>query len=89
MNETEKYLAYLKALKHPFQKLCRLRFLNPDGSTAFSVDNNEKNKFSGAFVASGTLAVNLQNGTRRTATVTLANLDGAFDYNVNLSLIHI
>lgn len=83
MNETEKYLAYLKALKRPFQKLCRLRFLNPDGSTAFSVDNNEKNKFSGAFVASGTLAVNLQNGTRRTATVTLANLDGAFDYNVN------
>ena len=34
MTEQEKYLAYLRALKGRFQKLCRLRFLNPDGSTA-------------------------------------------------------
>ena len=83
MTEQEKYLAYLRALKGRFQKLCRLRFLNPDGSTAFFVDNNPRNKYSGAFVADGALTVNLQNGVRRTASVTLANVDGAFDYNVN------
>lgn len=83
MTEQQKYLAYLKALKTPFQKLCRLRFLNPDGSTAFVVDNNPLNRFNGAFIAEGTLTVNLQNGVRRTASVTLDNIDGAFDYNVN------
>lgn len=83
MTEQEKYLAYLKALRKPFQKLCRLRFLNPDGSTAFFVDNSQKNRYSGAFIAEGTLTVNLQNGVRRTASVTLGNVDGAFDYNVN------
>ncbi len=83
MTEQEKYLAYLRAVKGQFQKLCRLRFLNPDGSTAFFVDNNPKNRHSGAFIAEGTLTVNLQNGVRRTASVTLANSDGAFDYNVD------
>lgn len=75
--------AYMSALREPFQKLCRLRFLQPDGSTAFSLDNNPKNRRSGAFVADGSISVNLQNGKRRTATVTLSNLDGSFDYNVN------
>lgn len=75
--------AYMNALRQPFQKLCRLRFLQPDGSTAFSLDNNPKNRRSGAFIADGSIATNLQNGKRRTATVTLSNLDGSFDYNVN------
>ena len=83
MTEQEKYLAYLKALKGRFQKICRLRFLNPDGSTAFFVDNNPDNRYSGAFIADGTLTVHLQNGVRRTASVTLSNVDGTFDYNVN------
>ena len=83
MTEREKWTAYLAAIKKPFQKLCRLRFLNPDGSTAFTVDNNPKNSHSGAFIAEGTLTVNLQNGVRRTASVTLSNTDGAFDYDVN------
>nr|DAG32319.1 MAG TPA: tail protein [Caudoviricetes sp.] len=79
----ERYAAYLKALRGPFEKLCRLRFLNPDGSTAFFVDNNRKNPYSGAFVSSGTLTVNLQNGVRRTASVTLSNTGGEFAYDVN------
>lgn len=83
MTEQEKYLAYLKSLKGRFQKICRLRFLNPDGSTAFFVDNNPDNRYSGAFIADGTLTVHLQNGVRRTASVTLSNVDGTFDYNVN------
>ncbi len=79
----EQYAAYLNALKGPFQKRCRLRFLNPDGSTAFFVDNNRKNPYSAAFVSSGTLSVNLQNGVRRTASVTLSNSGETFSYDVN------
>lgn len=79
----EQYAAYLRALKGPFEKLCRLRFLNPDGSTAFFVDNNRKNPYSEAFVSSGTLTVNLQNGVRRTASVTLSNVGNEFTYDVN------
>lgn len=75
--------AYLQALKTSFTKLARLEFLQPDGSVAFALDNNPMNRRSGAFIQSGQLTVNLQNGQRRTATVTLANLDSAFDYNVN------
>lgn len=83
MTAQEQYAAYLSTLKGPFQKLCRLRFLNPDGSTAFFVDNNRKNPYSGAFVSSGTLSVNLQNGVRRTSSVTLSNTDETFSYDVN------
>lgn len=77
------WTAYEKALRTGnFSKLARLRFLNPDGTTAFSVDNDPDNSKSGAFLQSGTVSVNLQNGVRRTADVTLANVDGTFDYNV-------
>lgn len=79
----EKMRDYLNQLRTPFVKLCRLRFLQPDGSTAFALDNNPFNRRSGAFIADGTISCNLQNGTRRTASVTLSNLDGAYDYNVN------
>lgn len=75
--------SYLETLKTNFVKLARLEFLQPDGSVAFALDNNPLNRRSGAFIQSGQLTVNLQNGKRRTATVTLANLDGEFDYNVN------
>ena len=83
MTNAEKNLAYMQVLRRPFMKLCRLRFLNPDGSTAFSLDNNPGNVRSGAFIADGTISVNLQNGQRRNATVTISNVDGAFDYNIN------
>ncbi len=74
---------YFKMLRKPFTKLCRLRFLQPDGSTAFAIDNNPLNRRSGAFLQEGSISVNLQNGQRRTASVTLSNLDAAFDYSVN------
>ena len=84
MTEEQKYLDYLQMLKKPFVKLCRLRFLNPDGSTAFAVDNNAHNLHSGAFVAEeSNISVNLQNGQRRTADVKILNIDEDFDYNVN------
>lgn len=84
MTEEQKYLDYLKMLKTPFVKLCRLRFLNPDGSTAFAVDNNAHNRHSGAFIAEeSNISVNLQNGQRRTAEVKILNIDNDFDYNVN------
>lgn len=77
------FAEYLQALKNPFFKLCRLRFLNPDGSTAFALDNNPYNPNSAAFIQSGSISCNLQNGQRRQADVTLSNLTGKFDYSIN------
>nr|DAF41011.1 MAG TPA: tail protein [Caudoviricetes sp.] len=74
---------YFRMLRKPFTKICRLRFLQPDGSTAFALDNNPLNRRSGAFLQDGSISVNLQNGQRRTASVTLSNIDAAFDYSVN------
>jgi hypothetical protein len=74
---------YLAALKTDFTKIARLEFLNPNGTVAFALDNNYKNNRSGAFIQDGTLSVNLQNGTRRTASITLANTNGEYDFNVN------
>ncbi|MBR4873815.1 MAG: hypothetical protein IKV00_08260, partial [Clostridia bacterium] len=80
----DRWSDYINTVSKPgFVKLCRLRFLNPDGSTAFALDNDPNNKRSGAFIASGSLNVNLQNGTRRTADITLKNVDAEFDYNYN------
>lgn len=78
-----KWTQYLAALKKPFVKLARLDFLNPNGSVAFSLDNNVRNSRSKAFIQSGDISVNMQNGQRRTATVTLANLNGEYNYEVN------
>ena len=83
MTEQEKYLDYLKMLRKPFRKLCRLRFLQPDGSTAFSLDNTNIGSRAGAFIADGTITHNWQNGRRTNATVTIANVDGAYDYAFN------
>lgn len=77
------YQLYLDSLRKPFQKLVRLRFLNPDGSTAFVLDNDPLNRRSAAFLSSGELHCNLQNGQRRTASVTLSNVGQQFDYSIN------
>ena len=83
LSPAEKWSQYLKTIKGSFVKLARLDFLQPNGSVSYSLDNNPLNKRSGAFIQSGSLTVNLQNGQRRTATVTLSNLDGEYDYSVN------
>ena len=75
--------AYLHALRGEYIKRARLDFLQPDGTIAFSIDNNPRNRRSGAFIQEGDLSVNLQNGQRRQASITLSNLDDAYDYNVN------
>lgn len=83
MTENEKYLDYLQMLRRPFQKLCRLRFLQPDGSTAFMLDNRKRGQRTGAFIEDGTIAHNWQNGRRTNATVVLDNTNGEYDYNFN------
>lgn len=83
MTDRERWAAYLASLEGPFIKLARLDFLQPDGSLAFSIDNNPKNRRARAFIQEGELSVNLQNGQRRQAAVTLSNLDGEYDFNVN------
>lgn len=77
------FLSYLKALKENFTKIAKLDFLNPDGTVAFTVDNAATGKHRGAFIQSGQLTVNLQNGTRRTANVLLSNTNEEYSYNVN------
>lgn len=79
---------YLTALKSPFKKIAKLDFLNPDNSVAFTLDNSYKTGYnrkydSRAFIQQGSLNATLQNGQRRTANITLSNLDGAYEYAVN------
>lgn len=74
---------YYRALRQPFVKVARLEFLQPDNTVAFALDNLGSNSKSKAFIQEGSLTVNLQNGRRRVATVTLDNVDNQFDYNVN------
>jgi hypothetical protein len=78
-----RFQQYLAALKTDFVKVTRVDFLNPNGTVAFSLDNNYKNTRSGLFVQDGSLSVNLQNGTRRSASITLSNYNREFDFNVN------
>lgn len=49
----EKFDRYIKQLRKPFTKICRLRFLNSDGSVAFVVDNNFRNERNNVFSING------------------------------------
>lgn len=77
------YLSYLQALKGEFTKVAKLDFLNEDGTIAFTLDNDPKNKRSKAFLQSGEITCNLNNGMRRQASITLSNLSGDYDFSVN------
>lgn len=89
MNGENRYLEYLKAVARPFQKIAKLDFLQPDNSVAFSLGNVERKRGymtkydTRAFIQGGTLNVSTNNGARRSATISLSNLDGAFEYAVN------
>ena len=74
---------YLETLRGDFTKLARLDFLQPDGTVAFSIDNQPQNARRSAFLQEGSLTVNLQNGKRRTAAVTLSNIGNEYEYSVN------
>lgn len=83
-----KYLQYLEAVKRPFKKIAKLEFLQPNGAVAFALNNKFNRLYRSyydtrAFLQDGTLNVSLQNGQRRKASVTLANIDDAFAYSVN------
>ena len=47
MTQAERMNDYRKMLRRPFTKLCRLRFLQPDGSTAFALDNTPQGALPG------------------------------------------
>lgn len=89
MSYQSNFQAYLAAVKKPFEKVVRIDFLQPDEkSVAFSLGNKTARGYmrdynTSAFIQSGTLNVSLQNGTRRTCSIKLANVDGAFDFAVN------
>lgn len=75
--------SYLQTVKNQFVKIAKLDYLQPDGSVAFTLDNNPGNRRSGAFIQDGSLTVNLQNGKRRVANVRLSNIDNEYEYSVN------
>ena len=85
---SSKFEVYLKHLEKPFRKAVRLEFLQPDDTVAFAL-GGEKSRTTAAgrdtrtFLQSGSVSVNLQNGQRRRASITLGNRDGAFDFAVN------
>lgn len=79
---TNRYEEYLSTLNGDFVKIAKLEFLNPNGAVAFTLDNNALNKRSGAFLQSGSLSCNRNNGPRRQASVTLDNLDNEFEFAV-------
>lgn len=60
-----RYAAYLDMLKEDFTPTAQLELLYPDGTVA--------EKITDEFIASGSVNVNFQNGTRRTASVTIEN----------------
>lgn len=79
-----RYQAYLETLaRGDYTKIAKLDFLGQDGSVSFTVDNAARGSRNGAFLQSGSLSVNFQSGTRRTATVSLSNLNDEFSYNIN------
>ena len=83
-----RFAQYIDAVRRPHRKLCKIEFLQPDGSVAFALGTPETPLYNtkhntNAFIQDGTLSVNLQNGIRRKATVLLSNLDDAFDFSVN------
>lgn len=77
------YQQYLTQLREEFTKIARIEFLNYDGTVAYVLDNNATNRRSGAFLQSGTISCNKNNGKRRQATVTLVNLNDEYEYAVN------
>lgn len=83
LTPSQKYADYLKMLRKPYYKLCRLRFLNPNGTTAFALDNNPGNRRSKTFISDGSVSANLQNGQRMTASVTLSNVNQEYETAYN------
>lgn len=70
------YERYLETLKTNFKPAIRLEWLNPDGTAYGELTNDYVDM-------SGTLTVGMENGMRRTASITLENGDGRFSINVN------
>lgn len=82
------YTQYLAGLTKPFRKVVRLEFLQPDDTVAFALGGRgQKIPIAGrdtrTFLQSGSVSVNLANGSRRKASVVLGNRDGTFDFAVN------
>lgn len=87
-NFSKQYQIYLAGLAKPFRKVVRLEFLQPDDTVAFALGGRgQKIPIAGrdtrTFLQSGSVSVNLANGSRRKASVVLGNRDGTFDFAVN------
>lgn len=71
-----RYLKYLRKLKENYKTAVKISWLNVDETVQFEFTN-------ALYDMSGSISVNLQNGARRTCTITIDNNNGKFpiDYN--------
>ena len=75
MNEYEKHVAYLKALRTNYTSLTKIEWLYPDDTPAFSIETDA--------IQDGMININYQNGIRRTADFKLDNWDNLYDVNID------
>ena len=70
----QQYIA-IAAQPDKLNKICKLEFLNDDGTVAFAIDNTYRRGYGGytsgsrAFIQDGSLSVSLQNGKRSKASI--------------------
>lgn len=70
------YEQYLEIVKTNFVTAVKIEWINPDGTAYGEITND-------VIDMSGTLSVGMENGTRRTADITLINDNDKFPINVN------
>ena len=75
-NEELYFGEYLKKLKTNFTPAIKIEILNSDGSVFKEITDMYVDM-------SGTLSIGMENGTRRTADITINNYDGEFTINAN------
>ena len=70
------YEEYLSVIKKNFKTAVKIEWINPDGTAYGNITNDVVDM-------SGTLSVGMENGTRRTADITLINDKDKFPIDVN------
>jgi hypothetical protein len=71
-----RYSEYLSKLKTNFAPAIKIDWLNADDTVQFEITNDYVDM-------SGTLSINMNNGTRRTCELTVDNTDGQFPVSIN------
>ena len=76
MTDIEKYYEYINKLKGNFSPAIKIQWLNKDGSVQKEITNDYIDM-------SGTLSVNMNNGSRRTCDIKVDNTNGEFPIDIS------